>query len=479
MNFNFYIIGTPNGRYNQYPDDYIASVLSNLRNNLLGSRLVITREMNLMHYVYYERIDKINFIGFCLVFNNVRITRPQSFISLCKRVIEEDLVSSGKIIHYDAQGVLGYVVKSFSDNINEYKKIKRIFEEELDCSSEKYGIEPLESIYNGTKTIGVSSEGVTDSQIMELTQQHNIVFINSKKGIEVGYIDKIISQLRENYIDAEKKIEELEGKIAKVNRKKKQYGWVAILSVAIIVCLVGIYSLKSNLTGVISNQTTEISTLRESNISQQKKLSIIRDSIGILLEDIIAKEAAISSLNLALSHHKDSLSQCIAIISQLETNVQTEKSKLIRKEKELSDAKESLRIANSRYNSFRSSYPIQITKIDIGNVDKYGNIETDYGGTIYSRNTMYLKPRMQYVGINSGQSIELKVKWFYNNTLSTGNNSPAGFSQQKAISVKSGTNTITLSGWGNDKKRTWKSGTYRIEIWYEDVCLKAKAFTIY
>ena len=31
MNFNFYLFGTPGGRYNQYPDDYIASLLEPYR----------------------------------------------------------------------------------------------------------------------------------------------------------------------------------------------------------------------------------------------------------------------------------------------------------------------------------------------------------------------------------------------------------------------------------------------------------------
>ena len=93
---------------------------------------------------------------------------------------------------------------------------------------------------------------------------------------------------------------------------------------------------------------------------------------------------------------------------------------------------------------------------------------------------MYLRPRIKYTGINSGRTITLKVKWYTpDGRLSTGNSSSNGFSQSESLYVYSGSNTTTLNGWGNDTKGNWGKGTYRIEIWYEDVCLRAENFTIY
>lgn len=93
---------------------------------------------------------------------------------------------------------------------------------------------------------------------------------------------------------------------------------------------------------------------------------------------------------------------------------------------------------------------------------------------------MYLTPRITYTGINTGRSINLKIRWYRpNGTMSSGDSSPSGFSQQNSLYVYSGSNTETLQGWGNKTKGYWGKGTYRIEIWYENVCLKAKTFTIY
>lgn len=440
MNFSFYIFGTPDGRYNQYPDDYIAPVIKNMCEDIRGSRLVIHREMNLVHYTYFERIDEANFIGFCLIFNNARISKPKAFIGLCRRTIEDIIIPSGKIIRYDAQGVLRYTIKTFSDNHEEYKKIKTFVEKELDGSPDAYGIEPLKDIFNGTKTIGVSTMDISDEQILELTEKNNTVIINGEEGIEAGYIDKIISELRENNNSSKKKIEELEAEILKVNRQKKQVGWVALLSVIVFISFIGILLLNSN---------------------------------------VLEKESEISALNIELSHHKDSLSECISAISELRSDLQAERIKYNKKENELAEVRAALRDAEDKNNSLKTTYPILITKIDIGNTYYDASVETDFGNTIYSRNTMYLTPRIEYVGINTNSSINLKVKWFYKNILSRGSNSPEGFSQQQTIAVYNGTNTRILRGWGNREKGHWESGAYRIEIWYNDICLKAKTFTIY
>lgn len=82
MNFSFYIIGTPEGRYSQYPDDYTAPTLSNLQEGVDGARLVIYRDMDLVHYVYTERIGTNAILGFCLIFNKVRISKPTQLIQL-------------------------------------------------------------------------------------------------------------------------------------------------------------------------------------------------------------------------------------------------------------------------------------------------------------------------------------------------------------------------------------------------------------
>lgn len=160
-----------------------------------------------------------------------------------------------------------------------------------------------------------------------------------------------------------------------------------------------------------------------------------------------------------------------------ESKLSEANSKISELESEKSSAEEALSMLKQKVGS---SYPLIINSIEIANTDYSGNIETDYGNTIYSSNTMYLKPRINYYGIDSGNKT-LKVKWYNpNGTIRTGTSSPAGFSQSQSCYISNGAdNSMTLNSWGYTNRGHWQSGNYRIEIWYGNTCLKSKSFTIY
>lgn len=155
--------------------------------------------------------------------------------------------------------------------------------------------------------------------------------------------------------------------------------------------------------------------------------------------------------------------------SDLYDNEQSRNSTVVAENRKLKEIKST--VANN--------YPIIINNIEIGNVYKGGTIETNYGSTIYSYNTMFLQPKISYTGLRNGYC-SLKVK-FYNayGVLSTGISSPSGYSYTCTESISEGNGVLYLSGWGGENRGNWTSGTYRIEIWYNNMCLKSKTFTIY
>ena len=124
--------------------------------------------------------------------------------------------------------------------------------------------------------------------------------------------------------------------------------------------------------------------------------------------------------------------------------------------------------------------PFIITDIQIGNTYKGGAIQTDYGQIIHSSNSMFLTPKITYDGIKPGD-YTLYYKIFYpNGSLSTGKSSPSGYSCSDSIQITEGEdNHFLLLGWGNENKGHWGRGKYRIEIWYNNSCLKSQTFTIY
>ena len=93
---------------------------------------------------------------------------------------------------------------------------------------------------------------------------------------------------------------------------------------------------------------------------------------------------------------------------------------------------------------------------------------------------MYLAPLITAYGLKDGE-IELNIKLYSMNGIQKrGDSSPQGCTYTEEIQIfKNGSRTYRLSGWGSETKGHWNSDTYRIEIWYKDICLKKHNFTIH
>lgn len=144
-----------------------------------------------------------------------------------------------------------------------------------------------------------------------------------------------------------------------------------------------------------------------------------------------------------------------------------------------SDSVETLEKENNDLKTYLGNYPLLITDIEIANVDAENNIETDYGEKINHRHTMFFKPKLSCQSLKD-DVFSLDVKLFNpSGTLTTNKNSPSGLSYREICNISRGSHTLYLSGWGKRNKGYWKRGTYRMEVWYGDICLKSKTFQIY
>ncbi|MBQ7985512.1 MAG: serine/threonine protein kinase [Bacteroidales bacterium] len=134
-----------------------------------------------------------------------------------------------------------------------------------------------------------------------------------------------------------------------------------------------------------------------------------------------------------------------------------------------------------------SAYPIIIDSIDIANLDEDSLVYTEYGEDIYSINSMFLKPRITYTyGNPDKDTVVLNIKWFLNDKMYP-EPTKSGYSYSDTIFKKSiNPDSVTvqsftayLTSWGSAEAGSWDAGTARLEIWYNDTCLKAKSFEIH
>ena len=451
MNFKLYIFGESSG-YKQYPDDS-NSFKEYYKYQQSNSSLYIQRKADLVYYVYSQKIDKEknSFLGFCIVFNGVYIKNFKNAFAIFEKIYS-DCILSGKLFRLSENGKIGYATDDFASQTEEYDRLVSVFNDELEKKNRTLFAQ-LPKTYKMGQGSKVFSMSDSPDLIADAISVYDYVSIpNNNNNEDLDYVGRMLQQL---YSENKK----LKTEYEILNKQKKQYRWVAILSICVIASLIGLYFLNNNLSGIISNQSSTISNLESTVANKNRKITSLSDTLSQERGVIKQKNNEIRLLNSNLITYKDSLKL------SLERN------------DELSDK---LSEQESKFYSIKNTFPINITNIEIGNTYYDGSIETNYGSRIYSSYTMYLTPRITYTGINTGRSINLKIRWYKpNGTMSSGDSSPSGFSQQNSLYVYSGSNTEKLRGWGNETKGHWGKGTHRIEIWYENVCLKAKTFTIY
>ncbi len=482
MNFNLYIYGTPEGRYNQYPNDYTTSLLEEWQKGTKGTRLVIYRKMNLVYYSYVEQLNNLgNSIGFCIVFNNARVLKPKLLIQFFRTIVENYLVKSGEIIKYSDDGKIHYNLRAFNEGTKAYEELKELINSELESNESKYAIVPLDSIYNGINSFDSINFDVTDAQILALTNKHNKVIVNDAKGAENSDLNRLIANMRAENVSALEKIRTLEAEIEKVNRQKKQYRMVVFLGLVIVACLVVLFSFNNDLkslTGDLSQRTEEIMTLNNDIQSANTKI----DTMSIELSE---KNIRIRQLQSELSQNRNSIDSLYNITQIQESEISNLNNDLSSANSIISSTKSELLQAQNRLTNFQNKIgkfiPLIVTNIDIANNYKGGEHETNFGGTIYSKNSMYLAPRIKYIGLEEGTRKLLIKLYKPDGSLSTGTPSietPNGYSYASSTYIYEGENSRELTSWGNEKKGNWTKGTYKIEIWYNGYCLGSKTFEV-
>ncbi|MDO5395703.1 MAG: BACON domain-containing protein [Bacteroidales bacterium] len=114
---------------------------------------------------------------------------------------------------------------------------------------------------------------------------------------------------------------------------------------------------------------------------------------------------------------------------------------------------------------------LTITGASFGNTKKDGTIINDFGATLYASDIRYLCPKLTYNGPATSQTKTIYVKIFGpNGVLELGSSSKdvGTYTYSQNITFYPGmSNTVKISGWGNEKSSSYSSGTYRFEFYWD------------
>lgn len=183
------------------------------------------------------------------------------------------------------------------------------------------------------------------------------------------------------------------------------------------------------------------------------------------------KNAADMGLKNANGQISEKQSQLTDLKFQLDTTSESLKKERISKE-----------VLIKENDSLRTLFPIYIKKLEVANADGSGKAISQYGKDISAASSMYLLPQITYYGFKPGEKLELQVK-LYNpgGNIVLGNESPKDGSYSYTYTINSvfpSDNVVALKGWGGSDKGHFSAGTYRYEIWYNDMCFKSVTFKL-
>jgi len=443
MNYSVYIFGELSAGYTQYPEDSSSDVLKGLyRQCKAPTQIVVRRDGSMMYYCYIRKLDGSKYIGISISINGFYISAISGMFSLYEKTIEK-MAKQGVFVHFAPNGTLTTSLKTLKFETEEAEalivNIRQNFENLASVPK------PLPRTDFSIAKDSVKDFSVSDDKadIIKSSYTYGFTYIYKDKDFDTVRMNSyrsVLQRITDDNNSLKEANQKLQDEVAEVKRQKKQFKNVVILLLLVIGCGVGIYFLYDNL-----------------NATQS---------------DLSATREHLDNANNEIAQKKDSLKTMSETIRTLQNSLSQEKSRCEEIEKTLSTKEDVL-------SKVESYMPIIITDVEIANVYNNGSYETGYGGSIYSSNTMYVKPRITYEGIKTGENINLRIKLYTPTGLSRGSSSPSDCSWAESMDVDEGNNTHSFQGWGGASKGHWSSGTYRYEFWYGNVCLKAKTFTIY
>lgn len=457
MNFDFYLLGTPDG-YNQYPLDNKADLFRSFHDDVKSdTQMTIWRNADVVYYVYTRNLKaagKNQYFGMVIALNGLYLTNIGNVLSVFEQLCS-NIALRGRILKIDKTGKIQFVHSRFIDTPDEIETTVHECRELVETNlRDDLRHLPEEYIVPRMAVSIAYDDGFNDSKLHNLLKEYNCIHFTNADNKDVEYFDEIIARLYED----NRKLKE---QYRQLNSQKKQYRFVIILFILLLAVGGTLFAVNHYV------------HLKHEELREKDKQILNQDST---INSQKEENEQLSQENLLLNDSVDMFEDSLAIL----------KKKVRQQQAKISELNDDIALQELDYNNLRrtvgQTFPILISSVQMGNLNSDGSKETDYGNRIYSSYTYYLEPRIEYRGFTTGP-VYLKMKLYLpDGTLWRDNASLRDCSRTSRISsIMNAMKKINTSDFrvGGGSRGYWRRGTYRIEFWYNDrVCLYSGTFNI-
>ena len=245
MNNSTYLFGSIGGWFNQFPHDYLNSVLSGLSKmrSFKQSQIIVHRDGNLMYYCYVRLLSSKDYLGFCVLVNDIYLADIEAMFSLFEKCITS-LVVDGEILKFSDNGDIAFACNMFTEKSDYVSH----FLADLRTSFSLLGKEKKLPVLNYAVSkdeckVFDYSDKLEDILVAAYTYGYTYIYkvknnstasLNSYKGV-IARKEKKITELKAEIEKMNASKQMLAKQVTGLKNKQRNTKWVSILAIAALV----------------------------------------------------------------------------------------------------------------------------------------------------------------------------------------------------------------------------------------------------
>lgn len=240
-----YLFSQVLGTYQQYTTDYSETFLKQFCNNCFApDQIAIHRDGNLIYYAYAHKNSASELYGICIVCGEICLNL-QWLYEYFQKVLEAS-ANKGVLFCYDEQGEIRKNIDKFSSVVAEIDNLFREIKEYVNTRQSYWEILPPEdfSIPVDSKISFAFNEDEESKITDAIRHYHNVVV--TMDSTSPSSFAKTVKRLNSEKNQLQEEKETLENEIESLSKQKKQYRWVFVLSILVVIGLIAILLFNQN-----------------------------------------------------------------------------------------------------------------------------------------------------------------------------------------------------------------------------------------
>ncbi len=436
MNSTIYTFGQFEDGYTQFPNDYAQGILrQGATLTDAPTAMVLHRDGPLMYYSYIRRLEtpgRQYYLGFSMVLNGTFIPAVHEMMEMYERLATE-LVKMGRLIRLNDAGRVVPAIKDLSRDQQHVQRIQAFIAQRMDTLEARQQLLPATSYAMDDTHTERFDKDASEQDIAKAACQGGYVVVTKDAGYDDDQLNSyraVVARLGRERDELQQKNTELVTSVRRALKKEHRLRRWVFIGLALAVVAWGFSILIKHLEHTQEHLDTAINAID----GQRGRIHDLNGTVESLRMDVESAQQARNKAKQELEEWKQQVAQYMPLIVQ---------------------------------------------DVELANVDEENHIISDYGTPIYARDALYLKPKLNYIGISPADEVHVFVRLYgARGEVLTGFTSPSGYTYQQSIEVLEGENQLTMMGWGS-AAHEFTPGSYRMEFWVGHVCLKALDFRLY